>query len=85
MKHDGELGIREDLRGLSSLRSVARIEAVVYDREGVWAITAEIPYDGTVLLARCLSKDAAASVVPGDHLTSPSRRLASSAAIAAAA
>ena len=63
MKHDGELGIHEDLRGLSSLRSVARIEAVVYDREGVWAITAEIPDDGTVLLARCLSKDAAASVV----------------------
>ena len=63
MTHDGEFGIHEDIRGLSSLRGIARIEAVVHDHEGVWAITAEIPYDGTVLLARCLSQDAAATVV----------------------
>ena len=63
MKHDGELAIHEDVRGLSSLRGVARIEAVVYDQESGWAITAEIPYDGTVLLARCLSQDDAASLV----------------------
>jgi hypothetical protein len=63
MKHDGAFGIYDDLRGLSSLRGVARIEAVIYDQEGTWAITAEIPYDGTVLLARCLSQDDAASLV----------------------
>ena len=40
-------------RELSCMKGVARIEAVVYDRDGLWAITADIPYDGTVLLARC--------------------------------
>jgi hypothetical protein len=55
--------VSEDIRGLSSLRGVARIEGVVYDQEGLWVITAEIPYDGTVLLARCPSREAAASLV----------------------
>jgi hypothetical protein len=56
-------GTWEDVRELSSLRGVARIEAVVHDREGLWVVTAEIPYDGTVLVARCPTRQAADGLV----------------------
>ena len=43
----------EDPPELSGFRGVARIEAVLYDPDGLWVILVDVPYDGTVLLARC--------------------------------
>jgi hypothetical protein len=63
MTHDGEFGIREDIPGLSSLRGVARIERPCTTRKGRGLSPPEIPDDGNVLLARCLSQDAADSLV----------------------
>ena len=43
----------EDPREVWGFSGVARIEAVVLDADGLWVILVDIPYDGTVLLARC--------------------------------
>jgi hypothetical protein len=47
----------------SGLRGVARVDAIVYEHEGLWVIIAEMPYDGTTLLARCATQHAAEVLV----------------------
>jgi hypothetical protein len=57
-RHRGRDG-GEGTRELSCLKGVVRIEAVVCGDEGLWVITAEIPYDGTAMLSRCRTRQEA--------------------------